>query len=715
MRARRAALAATLAATSPDVAHARPRKLSCSIARSMLLTLDIGDRDNPKTKHHGTYIIEQSECQLYDPTDSHANRHGQLLRDQLEGEYQKLKQKGFVVAKDDAHARSLRAAGEGFVRFLDKESDHYMHDITVVNNVHKNPDLSVIANAIPFEGFAQRMFVDDYVPLNRRKRKKTADLKRGNLRHDAGITPSLHMGKDIVQGMNFPMRMSASRKLAGIGDDPTLEHTMVKAGCAVQQAMEMVQRSRGGEGGPDLAVNQAIFPDEERNRLFGPPWARELGLGLDVKYDATSCFGTGVTSDDRVVKTDAHTDDQNDHTPGNNHSPTITRLVTVLYEGVWTEVRVGVNIYKKKCGTDAMERYAINEKILGLVQDNSGRPTSEGGDEVPLEAKFVRPTGLSEEDKMWSLPADDNKDGMLSIYANEILRLTDGIGRNRAAMVEALVTLTLTPAPDGWFKTFRGLADFIMECQGADLDDNLFFMYVDFARALHETVAHGNCFRCQVSFGGGKPLTRDEALQTFRNLDACLRFADSSSDTAKIIKKMEAPLSKGGVRFAGPYYAHVILNIAIKVGLVRNRIHLEHVTIAPSTATYKRLVEDYGLKGKEHAKEVIPFLMARLGEKSAITVDNLVCEALRRKYGVRKWDVFVEGHVLFEADGRGVYAVSPGGRRSLFRFLPEGFDVGVYSGVIEWWRTSEPSPGGDRVVVMKAGASTPRKRARRCR
>ena len=710
MRARRAALAATLAATS-GLAHARPRKLSCSIARSTLLKLEIGNPDDPKDTHDGTYIIEQSDCQLYDPTDSHRNRHGQLLRDQLEKEYQKLEHKGFVVAEDDDHARSMRAAGVQFVRFLDKESDHYMHDITVVNDVHEDPDLSVIAAAIPFQALAQRMFVDDYLPPNRRKTKKTADIKRGNLRHDAGISPSLHMGKDIVEGMNFPMRIKTSAKLPGIGDDPTLEHTMVKAGCAVQQAMEIVQRSRGGEGGQDLAVNQAIFPDEERNRLFGTRWLRDLGLEGEVKFEGTSCFGTGETRDDRVVKTDAHTDDDNDRTEGNNHSPTITRLVKVLYDGVLTEVRVGVNIYKKKCGGDAMERYAANEKILGLVQDNSGRPAA--CDEVPLEAKFERPAGVSDDDEMWSFPADDNKDGMLSIYANEILRLTDGIGRNRAAMVEALVTLTLTPAPDGWFKTFRGLADLILERQGTDLDDNLFFMYVDFARALHDSVAHGNCFRCQVSFGGGKPVTRDEALQTFRNLDACLRFADESSDTAKVVKKMEAPLSKGGVRFAGPYYAHVILNIAMKVGLVKNRIHLEHVTIAPSTTTYSRLVDEYGLKGPNHAKEVIPFLMARLGETSAITVDNRVCEALRRKFGVKKWDVFVQGHVLFAADGRGIYTVSPGGRRALVRFQPDGFDVGVYSGVVEWWSTSDPSPGGNEVVVMKTGASRPpRKRAR---
>jgi hypothetical protein len=81
---------------------------------------------------------------------------------------------------------------------------------------------------------------------------------------------------------------------------------------------------------------------------------------------------------------------------------------------------------------------------------------------------------------------------------------------------------------------------------------------------------------------------------------------------------------------------------------------------------------------------------------------------------VEKWDVFVEGHVLYVADRQGVYTVSPSGRRRMVRFGPTGFDVGTYKGVEEWWGTSSESPGGRVVVSMTSPAARATgKRARR--
>lgn len=284
------------------------------------------------------------------------------------------------------------------------------------------------------------------------------------------------------------------------------------------------------------------------------------------RFEGTSCFGTGETFDYRVVKSEYHTDPMNDSDPGNDHSPTLTMMVPVVYYGVSFYVRIGMNIYRKKCCSDAMDRLAINESILHMIKtdsDSSGVLKKRG-----LHRKFAQPSD-NPSAYVWAYPADDDKDGMLSLYVNTLNDDVENIcmnhsGRDRAFLIEALLIIPLTPAPDGWWSNTKEAVRQLLESNG-DLGKSYYCCYIDVALERSGTVSSGLCQQNQVCHRGC--LTMHQ-LFSCRKLDSCLQLADAIDDTKYVLKSIEASVDKGGVDNVGAFYAQMLLNIATKLGML---------------------------------------------------------------------------------------------------------------------------------------------------
>lgn len=641
-----------------------------SVAASCLLVIEAVNRAGV---HYATYIVEPNTIQYYDPRGTRHNPHYQILPSQLSFLRDQLKAQKFVHAVSEESANRYHRTGQPYYYIAGSGNDHWLHDLTVINTLKLSDSMLKVVDKINAPALALKMFVEGYDIGGKGD-------KRGNLRYDAGYCAMDQTDRGVVSGMNFPRRTKAASRMDGVGGRPTLEHSLFEAGCAVMELADMIQDSHPY---PGMGMAEAIFQEGERNVHFGERWARDLGrddLLEYARFDATSCFGTGTTSDHRAIKTERHVDSQNASERGEDHCPTVTILVPVSYHGCETLVRIGVNVYKKSCCSEATRRLQKNEDLARRLMDvENGFDDDSNDGLMPLHEKFIRPYGLTSD--RWTYDADMDKDGMLSLYMNEIKALTDAVGRDRGLMIDVLHTIPLTPAADGWLDTFRAVAVDVAENRGV-MGDNFFFRYVEVAMDSHGTVSHGRHRRCQTSHRGR--ITRRQAVQSWINMEECFVLANTSSDTKKVIKRLSASVKRGGVHGVGPFYAHVLLNLAIKLGLVTNHDHLENVGIAPTTRTFKRLKE-MGFKSKAHVAEIVPFLKHRLKYK-ALRCENMVCEYLRKicRKGEHTQDVFVDDHFLYRANEDGVYVVDHYGDKFPIEYDEAMFNNG-YEPDLAWW------------------------------
>lgn len=624
--------------------------VAASVAGSCPLVAEVTSSNG---RHRGTYIIEPAPIQFYDLQGSGKKPHFQVHENQVPVIEAILLSQGFVQADSNEEAAGYYAEGLPFFRHLSNDVDHFLPDLTVINNFDDNEYLLSLVALIDAKGMAQRLFVDDYESASGGGRD--AANKRGNLLLSAGYCAMDQTDRSVVQGMNFPKRTKATSRMSGLNGDRTMEETMFKHACRVVEISDYITFNHPYEGS---TMAERVFSDEERNKSFGTRWAVELGqarLMEFARFDATSVFGTGHTQDNHAKKTERHVDAQNASEHNEDRCPTLTVLVTVEYHGVEVLVRVGTNVYKKECCSKARGRTDVNEELADELLNHFEGPREsmdEDGD-VSLHEKFFCPPEGFEEEEVWVYDADVDKDGMLSLYLCEMYDLCEHVGWDRALLIEALHTIPLTPAADGWLRNFREVGRDLVEGDG-DEGDNVFFAYVSKALEEHGTVSNGVYRRCQTSHRGR--ITVRQAIQSWQNMDSCFRLADESDDTKKVIKMMSKSVKRGGIHGVGEFYAHVLLNLSIKLQLVRNHTHLENVAVAPSTNTFKRL-KKVGFKSKNHVAEIVPFLVGRL-QRTALTCENMVCEYLRFRFGKDGTkDVFVRGHVLFRADRDGVYTV----------------------------------------------------------
>ena len=383
----------------------------------------------------------------------------------------------------------------------------------------------------------------------------------------------------------------------------------------------------------------------------------------------------------------------NSRRTGEDHCPTYTEWVDVIAPGGHVlEVRIGLNLYKKSCCNEFLRRLSVNDALARMIEEQNEMKT----EDKPLYKKFIPPMGEANE---WVYPADDDKDGHYSMYVNTLKDLGDRFNRNRAILVEAIMTIPLTPASDGWYHNMMQVVAQLREGTNENRQ-NVIENYINLSNKNHGSVSWGEYYRCQVSHRG--KMSKRQMYQSTKNLDEILMEAEHTNNTKKIVKRMSSAAKYGGIHGVGQFYAQVILNVATKIGLLSNLSHIYNVTIATSTATYKRL-KQLGVRSKGHAAEIIPYLCDRLGE-SPQKCENLVCELLRRKYGRDNTkDYFVRGHELIVIQNEVICRVDDVGRKEKLCYITATYND-CYTPDVVWWKDSEVSFGGgphewDNIVV----------------
>ena len=195
----------------------------------------------------------------------------------------------------------------------------------------------------------------------------------------------------------------------------------------------------------------------------------------------------------------------------------------------------------------------------------------------------------------------------------------------------------------------------------------------------HDSVSSGKDGCCQSSHQG--KISKRQIVQSLQNMNRAFKFADVCDDTKRVIRRLSKTVREGGLHYVGPFYAQMLINLATKLGLITNQVHIENVMVAPSTNTFKRLKDLYNVKTTAHAAEIIPFLVNRTGRK-AVWCENRLCEVLRANKNIV--DVFFEGDMLYKVDRGQVYEVSSSGARCAVRYQASTFGV-KYKPPICWW------------------------------
>ena len=285
-------------------------------------------------EHYASLLIETSSEQYYDMLDSHRNAHFQLLKGfQVSPYVRELEGRQFVEVGEVAW---FEPRPDKYYIYINDTQTCYLEDLVVRNN---DSELREVFASIPWQEIADRMFIHDY---NAKSGSDTNNI-RSNIRWDAGFSGQNSTREhDGLEPLVFADRIMVTSKMSGCGGDTTLEHTMFKAGLAVMKVADASQKKHRDR---QSQMSDKIFPYSPRHDIFSRWWARDLGLEAGnsqyCRFEGTSVFGTGETMDHRIKKTDRHVDKDNDAGRQYNHSPTLTKLVTVTFpNGQTRKVRI---------------------------------------------------------------------------------------------------------------------------------------------------------------------------------------------------------------------------------------------------------------------------------------------------------------------------------------------------------------------------------------
>ena len=129
--------------------------------------------------HLGSIIVEGNQYQYYHILFLHQRHHWHLVGEiNQKGYLEKILNRGFHLVPREEYYCSRRPF---FILLLDRNHDHYLPEITVVNNLNHHPYAVEILNSIPFQEIATEMMVNKYDELK-------AD-GRANNRVDIAYTP----------------------------------------------------------------------------------------------------------------------------------------------------------------------------------------------------------------------------------------------------------------------------------------------------------------------------------------------------------------------------------------------------------------------------------------------------------------------------------------------------------------------------------------------
>ena len=673
-----------------------------SVANDLLLVIELTSEEG---KHYSTIMMEPSKVQYYDVKGSHRHPHFQIMGTMQYGSYvrdlsDRCEREGiphFRLLTEEEVQSGYRS--DRCIIILRGDKDYDLDEVVVRNNLHLCPRLGKIVETFPAEWYAKILFGDD--SDGKRGRGGNSNM-RGNKRLDAGFTGTNSTDNKTVPGMNIPSRMTSNSNHPGVGEDETREVTIFKSGCSLLKLHDIFKMGMP----PSSAMAGRTFHDPDWHYTYSYRWGSELGLmGTSImayaRFTGTSIIACGADGDYNLIKARKHVDKNNSEDPGHDHSPTIMFLVTLeLDDGTTVTVRIGQNIYDKHvCGLQ-IKKKRINMEIKHKVCMTLSRQGDEVTTIANLHRKFVM-WNVTEEGKMvefddergrtaWVYPEDVDKDGYYSLFVNVILDICGDYVDSKWLMMEMLLTLTLNPCPLRWAMACYEAAELMRQCldrQGrrrsvSPRSTNFFCCFVHVQVRKFGTVSGGGKFRrCQVSHGSKYNI--NDVWTSLKNLSVIIDEADeNNSETRKLVNKLSSKPADGGCVGVGLFWAQAIINVCVKLKLIKTTRHATSPIIATSTTTYKRLIKQ-GVINATHARDLVGWLSNEL-DVPMDRCENGLCLWLRELYGSSDtFDCFVQGHKLYKVY-RGVIAVFNRGQGRMVRAKHEPGE-GTYTASCRWW------------------------------
>jgi hypothetical protein len=665
----------------------RTAATNASIVEDLVLVVEIVEDGN----HVASLLMETSDTQFYDVRGSDRNPHFHILGSYqmaryLESlNYGRVNEDRFVEIENDV-VQDDSTLPKHYYIILKSTENYDLKYATVRNNIQDDERLNAVVSTIPFQYIANEMFL-----TKKGKAKKDDSSDRGNYLWNAGYTPRDCTDGTTEPGMNIPNRMTALSKYKGHGNDRTLEHTVVRGCCALYELSKLVYE----EVPSDMPMAETQFGATGWHDMFTIRWGESLGFSgselSNMVFTGCSVFGTGETDDYSILKTEKHIDPGNSSERGHDHSVTVVKIVTVYPEGSPPfKIRLGKNIYDKKGCGDAVEKKRVNiELAKGLVAWRKENPERfmELSDYTSGYDRFRPPPRLNRRLQTWTEDASADKDLYYSYFANELHHLASSFGNDRRLMVEALLTVCMTPCPIRWREAIReagaklrSMMD-INEQNPEVLYPNFFYLYCNARIEKSGSVSGGGIAnRCQPSFPG--KVSVGNMLRSVAALESHLNDANKTDKTKALITRMT---SRGDRRIegVGAFYAQTLVNIATKLLLITNTRHALSPVVAHTTTTFKRMKE-YGVNTKEHGESVVPWVSNHLGWKNDVLVESGFCEWLRDENRIKKKDVFARGHVLYRIVGDNVVRIRNDGKRVEDELIAPTV-TGTYQPSGKWW------------------------------
>ena len=338
-----------------------------------------------------------------------------------------------------------------------------------------------------------------------------------------------------------------------------------------------------------------------------------------------------------------HVDNLNSRLPSHHFYWGVSMYQDVRHHGWDSKQRIRISFggYGKKCIDDCLRRLAVNRSILQSFQAWTNE--NQGVFNVSAESLLNWRGGMFR-----FLPPRLDKGIYYSIFVHGLLELGAATGYDRALLIEAVFAMSLTPSPSGWYSG-------IMHCIRIRRGRNLITTFIKFMVDSYGCVSHGDGRRRQVSHGRSMSLR-----QLFGSLQRMAGFIDHANTKVKtraLLKSWAATFERGGVHGVGELIAHEQIHVLTLLGLIRNRSHVDRVTISRGTDTFRRLGE-LGVESDAHRSELVRFVGSRTGMDPWV-VENGFCEWLRARNGVggRFVDTIVRGQALYSFRGKGVVEV----------------------------------------------------------
>ena len=615
--------------------------------------------------HIGSIIVAANKWQYYHILYLDNRHHWHLVGDINQHSYirNKVTHENFHVIPRQNHHRPRKPF---FILILDNKHDHFLPEITVVNNIQKHPFAFKILNTIPFQEFADEMMVNSY--------DKMKGDGRANNRIDIAYTPLNQRDSTVLKGQNVATMTKAPGCISPFikGENPTT--TIIASGCLVREMSDYFCVNSG---------QKCFFTNQERYLIFGRKTEKDFGLPEGTCYhEGTSVHQCGIDKYYQQVFTRRHVDRGNQSNRDNalgNYEANVgcSKWVDVDYGGGHTEtLRCGLNIYGKACCGSPLSR---REKIMKFIDNRVAPWVEENRDRMGIGLESIN-FGNSE---FVFIPPRANKMNFYGIFVHVMVNeVGPACHWNKAVMIEAIYAITFITCPKTWVLGIRHAIKMLSE------NKEMFIM--NFIKgALQECGSTGG--------GGGKrrqpsrnKATLHTTIQSLMNLDDAINSANFKDIGPKrLLEVLSGNWYQGGIFGARKLIATEMICIATLVGLITKEKYARYAEIS-ETNTRRRLKE-YGITTQADLADLVRIIADKFCNGCLLTSENMICEILRdeRKptnVGGSAFDTVMKGQGIYdlingklhksEIGGNGVWKTVERKRATYNRH---------YSPTMKWW------------------------------